>query len=98
MVSKALSFGFFSSSFQIQLKHNRRGRRNLLGSKRTVLFIDSRVAMVSRSIALKEGKDCLLLTYFYIFPTKMLLASVDSVIADQTFKVFVDLSCFSKFV
>ena len=46
----------------------------------------------------EDGKDGLLLTYFYIFRTKMLPASLDTVIIDLTFKAFVGLSSFGKFV
>ena len=38
--------------------------------------------------------DCLLLKYFYIFVTKMSLASVSSVATALTFKVFIDIPCF----
>ena len=48
----------------------------------------------SRNRRRKAFIDCFLLTYFYIFLTKMSLASVDSVDTALTFKDFIDLPFF----
>ena len=91
---------------QIQYLFGLLRRLNIVGYQ-SISFISrrkedtkSRICLgnASRNRRLKAFIDCLLLTYFFIFVTKMFLASVSSVATALTFKVFIDIPCFCQFV